>query len=88
MNRPALALCLLALAVGGCGGDDDEPSGNAPTRAEYIAAGDEICTQVNEKTAELNREVDEIERTATDQARRSPTQRRFSPRRTTISVIS
>ena len=68
MNRPALALCLLVLAVGGCGGDDDEPSGNAPTRAEYIAAGDEICTQVNEKTAELNREVDEIERTATDQA--------------------
>jgi hypothetical protein len=61
-----LGLCCLAFVLGGCGGDDDEAS-DAPTREEFIAAGDELCREVNDKIASANERLQEIEQSATDQ---------------------
>ena len=51
----ALSLLLVALAIGGCGGGDDEPADTAPAAAEptalskeeLIAQGEAICAEVN-----------------------------------------
>ena len=45
-----LAPCCVALALVGCGGDDD---GNSPTRSEFIAAADEICRDARSESESL-----------------------------------
>lgn len=67
----------LVLGGSGCGGGDDEPSGDRPaasgtatesaqTREEFIASGDEICKRVNAEVGPVNRRIADVEQKATN----------------------
>jgi hypothetical protein len=51
MKRNAMLALALALATGsiaaGCGGDDDDDGGDSLTKEEFVAQGNEICTEGN-----------------------------------------
>ena len=59
----ALVLAPVAFAVAGCGGSDD---GDAPTRAQFIAQTDELCTTSNRRTRTLNLKVRQAAAAARD----------------------
>jgi hypothetical protein len=74
MLKMSFALLAVLVVLAGCGGDDDEEPGNrsgtvesAPTRAEFIAAGDAICEEVNDKVTSINDRVQRIEDSATSE---------------------
>jgi hypothetical protein len=62
-------LACVALAVGGCGGDDDEdPSAGGPpaekrlTKAEYVAQANGICSDTKDAQKEFDDKADDLDR--------------------------
>jgi uncharacterized lipoprotein YehR (DUF1307 family) len=59
-------VAVLALGVAGCGGDD------APTKAEYIADGDALCTESNKQAKALTKQFEAAETKAREQKSLAP----------------
>jgi hypothetical protein len=57
---PALLASIAVLLIAGCGGDSDQ-STTSDAKAQFIAAGDEICTQSGaESNAGTQKELDSL----------------------------
>jgi hypothetical protein len=69
MRIPRLALpiaAVLALGAAGCGGDD------GPTKAEYIASADAICTDANKQAKTISKQFETLGKKAQEQKSLTP----------------